>query len=850
MATKWCFNGISTGFGICLLSFLSAYAVTARAETVGKMSFISEHCHAMKKSSQVLPTGTASPNSYSEYFDIEKWDIFCAAEKLRISQPIRTNGGDVIIYAHELIVAAPIDTRVTRTAANPVYVELWPGASSDPRSRPEAANSNALVLAYHANSVTPEGQIQGDALFEMPPGESQLPLVDCETAVSPNRAMAQGARPPSWEPTHFRSGNIHIFANSVKIEPTAFVDLNTGDPLYCGPQDAHPIVNVDFACYDQNPKSETCIRQLTEYRNYYFHSQRTQRGTERKVFITQGVRGGRGGVGKIYQPWQGSRFGCAKQAYYTDGAFNGPGGKGSDAGSVFLSYISPLFEPSPWEQAVRQASAVDGGRPGSDRWLSAPMAIHLNSSVAQDVCSFKDFGQRYNEIYKGGSHGAVHTLQLDPTSALERLYLLLAMKDSDPRYVTSELVERGTTRASNVVAVSYIGFLERKFAEFLKAEQLRYLESFEAFINNKPIQATHGSRLLSFDLASPGLARAEQIRYLLAELQYFQPATNDDHSEVIDFFVQSGGVLNLDAPSRYRDLSELNASIDAVTQRLLTANIRTLLVEIAQHLSTIKGAMLRKEYRDHSAQLQAALDSLLQKSDDFGIYNDALVKIVSGAKNMVAGVASDNVGQFVKGATEVYGGHQELDGLLQISDNAQELISISIELVEIRRLSEQMEIDLSKDRAHYLAARMDGLTDEFDARLSLGVRSAKRLSLFKDMLKLSIISYYLDPSRDRIQLQQNLLALKNLVGGNGAAILGFALREPLSGCLGNVGEPRCFEFTPSMYDSRYYIVVRTPVSRLLGLPLLVVDRSSGNTIVDSYGSFDRISKVKIISLDY
>lgn len=171
---------------IVLIVLLFSMGTPSIAEQVGRASYPPSNCHALKRTSISKAENTPNPELYAAYKEAEKWDILCIGRTVVIDSALESNGGDIFIYADELTLKAPIDTRSRRTNTEVIYKQQW-----------DAVYPLALAVVRDYNIRSIADQNRDYAQYEFPPGESQFPLADCETAAHPERSREKlSGEPP------------------------------------------------------------------------------------------------------------------------------------------------------------------------------------------------------------------------------------------------------------------------------------------------------------------------------------------------------------------------------------------------------------------------------------------------------------------------------------------------------------------------------------------------------------------------------------------------------------------------------------------------------------------------------
>lgn len=343
--------------------------------------------------------------------EVEKVDTVWVDDVIDISQPLRSYGGDIILYANEIHINAPIDSRF--------YIfhdvnHFAPGAERHVNGFQAGETFNAYTwTTFDGMEVLFGGSWKDyyERCFDCP-GDGRIPelpsglvgnVVERITGDIPT--PLPGNPPPDdsiiFDNAH--AGNIYIFAKEIHIN----------DSL------KHPFIPEDRA---------EC------------------KGTSTAVvpfaISAAGAKGGRGGagaadtVGKIIPNRQ---FNTRADWLSRLGKLNTAGGRGGDAGNVYIRIVSD--DPGVVKGYVEELTplvSVAGGEPGSRAELNTPSS--LGPHIADGTrCSFVEAGEW--PAAQKGNDGTKAIELIDSTTALQFLAALLSSKDSQTGYDFSVVLE-------------------------------------------------------------------------------------------------------------------------------------------------------------------------------------------------------------------------------------------------------------------------------------------------------------------------------------------------------------------------------------------------------------------------
>ena len=295
---------------------------------------------------------------------------------MTINEWLQTNGGDVLIVADEVVINAPIDTRVRfRMGPNYWVANSGPIFTTDWQSLEDILEfSPAHQHAYDALYLWRETYDPNKKKFvygvgpRPTPGKftdfAQLPSAQVPLARIVPTGPYHGANPSNgedapdadviWE--NVRSGNIIIYATQIRL-------------------------------------CEACKKALSLPPQSSFSQPSDPFDVEKAIFLqTSGLKGGRGGAGSLsYCPsrYDPSDAKSCELLRTKPGGLSGRPVRGGDAGSIGLFFVNR--RPTLDEIALLQiASQVDGGYP-------AHTYRQRTSSYARGIVWWKDRGAFQNE---------------------------------------------------------------------------------------------------------------------------------------------------------------------------------------------------------------------------------------------------------------------------------------------------------------------------------------------------------------------------------------------------------------------------------------------------------------------
>jgi len=351
-----------------------------------------------------------------------KRDIFIFQQKVVINSLLHSNGGDVLIVADELVLNAPIDTRVYLQMGENYWVDKPPGvdvwASSplpwilqDSPKAQKAFDEYYLWRQYYdagqkkyvyGVGSRPKGKSYLE-LPQLPSGQVPLSVVRGLSDTLPNKVGSDGADAPDneiiWE--NVRSGSIRIYASSVKLCDDCAKAVKEGS--------------------SSPPEGDA----FDEIKGLFFQ--------------VSGLKGGRGGAGSLPGCWYDHP--CDPTARFCqtcgplpskNGGLSGRPGKGGDAGSIEFHFINSV-PSAPDSNSLVEASDVRGGRPADVFRRRTRSYSYIKASTnARD--GFTPEGAAIDLKELVGKDGSITSENIDTVKALIQISALLLKSEIEGNY--------------------------------------------------------------------------------------------------------------------------------------------------------------------------------------------------------------------------------------------------------------------------------------------------------------------------------------------------------------------------------------------------------------------------------
>lgn len=726
------------------VALVQGWGSAAAQVATSPITYPAESCHAVARDAvAVYSTAPLNQSSYEEFQTQQtRWDIFCFGENLVIEQPIRSNGGSIVLVANRLEVSAPIDSRpyFKASESRPFYI----GLPEKEKFRDGSQDLIELFRGYYTKA--PDAVKIGNEVWlpELPSGTTGISHFSCENPNLASPSLRPALPPPDsvtqWDTT--RPGDIVVFASSIKVNPSTLGSrtLYTGDPLDCG--------------------AET--------------------GFSGAAFIASGLRGGRGGVGGALAPFGDKgvraggggvrnpvRFRCADETYLRPGLLNVAGGRGGPGGNVSLYLVNTTISEAQ-QSDLAQYIAVGGGSPGSTRKVRTPAWKGTKGPKSLDACGFLDEQPRWDAA-ASGEPGTRVVRQIGASEAFVLISRLILTRDARTDYNFKELLLRAEADSA-VLGLSFESYFERRLLESIVSAQgrLAILLAEDVAAGNPSAAETlpplfHGLSIDAISSAPTPPAIASQLRYLAA-FDAIGGSTPRD-----SYFANIGGVLNLRNRNAYADWNAIAQRAESASIPTKLDELRKTLVDIASSVNDIRRLVLVNDYKASIASLVARINEVeeltrRQAGGNLDLIVASLTKASKAGAAFAAAAANNNVGGAALSTAEF---------LSAVDDYNRQVIERSIEISTLPELRAALagltaELDAflalsASERARLTRERERAVLELLDSRVREAALIASRGSIYGDLVGLSIASWATDPARNRTSLLQNLEGVRTLV---------------------------------------------------------------------------------------
>ncbi|TDV08899.1 hypothetical protein DET60_102201 [Raoultella planticola] len=797
----------STKLAFLITLAMASLDVLAAPSGQSVITYPTQHCHALQRPLQQAVADALGP-AYAGIQKQVRWDIVCIGDVVRVTTPIRSNGGDIIIFANRLELSAPIDSRVYISPDDySPYLEksdTYSGASELTIAK-QGSDLRKIYDDYYRRSpdkvVSSEGKI---FLPENPAGLTGQEYWSCESPDSSSlKAMVPATSPPLLtEKSNINPGIIKVFANTFTFDDAALAayPLFDGDPLSCN---TSPLF------------------------------------TKGKVFIARGMRGGRGGAGATTAAFY-PKFPCVDSAYRRSGFLNAAGGSGGSGGHVRLVIVGSTVNNIDAELESR--IAIDGGPPGSAQRIRAPAWIGPDAASSSDVCGLKSEGKW--PIASVGASGIREVIRQTPTDALLEFFGDIASRDARPDYNFDELIGRSKVPSEGIKGFTYASFAERKFYEILISTEITWVDKLNGLINTS-VEAQ--SPVLGGVWAPIDLTRLNEsvmtneavqpLRYLSS----FSPILGV--GPIKGYFLNTGGMFNLRSTSAVVQWDNLASRTEATLSAAKLAQIQGTLSQISESVADIREVVRSNEFRYQLSVIQERLKTVQAAADKAKATHSiestekALQEAGQGVAMLFGAYDSGNLSMAGAGIIKLK------EGIDDLSDSTASPPTFDAQIAALNSAisdtSNQFNNFLeysAQSKSRILSEQRQDLIDYFETNSSYGARLQARSTLFHDLLRTILIGYFQDPNKNsaELELRTNLVGLYTLLRDYPSREPSFSFRDIQLGCNSQKdGEDQCLIIEPS--NSSVSLTSKSS-DWTKGLPLYVISPRATKITLPSFGA--------------
>jgi hypothetical protein len=773
--------------------------------------------------------------------EVVKNDYFIFQKKVLVNQLLDTNGGDVLIVADELIIEAPIDTRVSMRMTPDYWLAAPPGQDDADFSSlglvlrkwaPDAFQAfDSLYLwrdfydpkkkkFVHGLAERPSTEIEPGSqspkikvaeLHQLPSGQVPLASIKEYDRRYDTRRPTDGTNAPSDEViwSAVRSGTIRIYASKITL-------CTECEQILSGL--SHPMEEVTIPITVGDPFDEK----------------------EQAVFFqASGLKGGRGAAGSMYNALFGNLIGMR-------GGLSGLPGRAGDAGSVELHFVNRHPTEDELNQ-IRLGISIKGGVPAQSHRQRTPSLSQIRSTPTRT--SFQDEVKITNLETLQGTDGKVSVDFSNTDDAIRAIDGKLAEAELAGNY-SIELLVGGAQTAPDLFFVSPTSTLQTFLAQELVRLQNELLDLIEARLASAAPKTSfkYSPFFESLTCRQSGYATlTDTERAYLSRICEFRPIA--DRDPVTAYLLRVGGIYtdipDANASLRYQSiLVEMNRTqqlIHAAISEMKELHILVFDAITEQQRQGLVAAIQKLEAA--RAALQEAYEAALAKQPGLG---DALKEVVVVVKDVADGIANFYSSNWVVAGEKFDGamsGIIDLSEAYKIPPDSPSFAELDAAIKGAQKGLKEFAAIVEATKSAIIKSQGANIRDLIVARERIeGYRASSRFE-FDRLVRATVQEYF--QTSNSPTLKKNIEVIRSSVNEKNVSTT-LELPSLRQLCLGNptvillsqlTEKAGCIEFDR---QSSYVVVSK---NKFADFPLLVVTKSDG-TITRSFEQAFRASEIE------
>lgn len=669
-----------------------------------------------------------------------KKDIYLMRPTVVIDEPLRSNGGNILIVANEVSINAPIDARLQFVMKSNYWIpKPAPPNLSTPLDdfffESPAVKSAFDSLYLWRDTYDPQQRRYVFAVGAREPPTNQITLhqlPSAEVPLAPDTPYgnnitdvrpADGPNAPdqyvSW--SSVRSGNIRIYASKVTLCDDCIRALEAKRPEDGDPEDFN--------------------------RGVFFHS--------------GGLKGGRGAAGSL--SYCAGRTSCNAVAS-RNGGLSGLPGRGGDGGDIDIVLVN--YEGSESEKALQfslleKASNVDGGVPAHRHRLrtSSFNAVHASGKRSAFI---KEVAVPDAEKLIGAK-GKFTVREATTDVAVNEITAYLATSDISSDYDIRQMLEsaRQTSKLASFLPSDSLRFL--LMAELVRL-QLTLTNSVAASLRNETasVQFSPFFKTLSCKSESYVGISAIDREYLRRICQFAQIEGVD---AVRGYFYRVEGLFrtvprDVNVGIRHDEVAD---QIDQ-SQKLLTILIDEVSKSRETLYSQISGETretMQNALRELVAQNEKLLAAAQKPRGNF--MKDVVGPAQSMGNDFAAAYAAAIAEQWPIAAMKAYEGWKKFARLIgnQRGVRAPLPVDLQNEIDQMRAAIDAFAAVTYATRETMLANQLQNMRRLVELRGNIDRRTTEYRFKFEDAIRAAIQDYLQSPSNEWGRLDTNLRIIRS-----------------------------------------------------------------------------------------
>lgn len=756
--------------------------------------------------------------------EVEKTDYFIFQKQVVIDEPILTNGGNVLIVTDELVLNAPIDTRVYMKVKPDYWVAAPPGQ--------DGIDFSSLGLALGA---APEGLLAFDSLYlwreTYDPKKKMFVYSVAERPTSATKPGSQTLGTKVVELPQLPSGQVPLASwkeyerRYDSTKPTDGTDAPDGWVVWPAVKSgAIGIYANRISLCDRCTNNLSGFRTLEEIITIPSTKADPFDQEERAVFLqVSGLKGGRGAAGSMYASEVGNLVGML-------GGLSGKPGRGGDAGSIEVHYVN--HSPTEDERSLLKLAALaERGAPAQSHRQRTPslagIRAHPTRTAFRDEVPVPDLEQLF------GSEGKILIDSVDTDEAIRAIHEKLAEAELGANYSAKLLIGKPglfSISPNSTLEIFLAQELVRLQSEFIGLLERKLTSSATSRLEYSPFFAS----LTCNPRAYPMLPDRQQE--YLAKLCDFRAVAKSD--PVSSYLFRVGGV--------YQDVPDINVSIRHQqivvelnrTQQLIRDaidEIKDIHSLVFESISGQQRKQLENAVRKLQLTKQALQDAYEAASKDQPGLAEYALAIAKAGQDFGEGLVAFYDENYLLAAVKFESGMENFAEGLGPLLVAYKFPPSSLNFAQLDAAIKAVERDLKdfvalvqETKSNMMKSRGDNLRGLMLARYNLEeYRTSTRFD-FASMIRAVLQEYF--QTSDVTTLRKNLEVVRSTINeANNSLTLYLPSVRRL--CLGNptsipfaqlTDKAGCVEFDRR---SSYVILSKRPNS---DLPLLVVSKADGS----------------------
>lgn len=803
---------------------------------------------------------------------LRKHDIFLVGKTIAVDQELRSNGGDVFIFADTVRISAPIDTRVYSMIVGPYYNEADPQKPVDPHSVNQMVGQGIKPFGnfymwneyYDAKLRRYRFRSDADKLFNLPGGVPSPIMPSGRVPVSSPMADKDGGylvdgedAPKAFDRSAFKSGSIRIVAKHIILcdectrSEVKFLRPAGGDPF--------DVESVRF-------------------------------------LVSSGIKGGRAGLGSpkpctytddwiVVSPGApknpvANKLDCDK-FMDSPGAISGLPGKGGDGGDIVIQIID---NDNQYRTELNAALSLKGcaddcdaekfkkfgsslfavsdfsaGNPAHISKLQTPSFNTLSSSESREVFSaISGSTVPVDELRGQPGNFKIQSIRID--EAISAVANELSRADLSAKYDTPSFIKQlySETQIDSPILRDAISNL---LANYLDDRILVVTSALSDELTAKGTAAYPADLLSSFRCtpdAAAGLNGAE--RQLVSAICAHR-LLEQSQGVVRDYFSRSGGLFR---PTYGTQVSD--GSAEQLTAELQATNAN--LLKLAEQITNLRGDLydyMTAEYRAkfdlEVANLLGAIAALKSALENQTAPLNQLIDVLGSAQGdfqraAASWASADYLAALGPASEGVDNLNRAFSILTSYNDNAatrMKLKKLEIQL-NVLRVKYQTFVDArARGKSDLLSLQTSQIRSVFSVLSRSRAIKAKARFAFQDLTRRAIIGYLLDPYRPTELLQIWSTSISSFVtkfpdqeATSFPPVVDWTCVSPGENVFGGLpGRPVSCRTVAS--ENETFQIQTNTASRLPRFPLLIVGAGKGSFQMNGLNLFynEDISKVTV-----